>query len=308
MRLARKLRHTAAVLYAAFTHLLNKSATPRPVMCCMTMRYAMVASSLLGLSLLLSACGDELGAPATELRLFSQNLDNAFLNEEYSHTIRVVGGLSPYTFELSRGELPEGLRLQGGTIRGTASALGRFTFTISVSDANLSRTFREYSLQVVEAPPASLRLDVPNTEVRDTLRIPVTVEDARDLQGLRTLLSWDATFFELVPGSVRRSRNNIALFERYDGEGNLNVDLAFLGSSISGNQRVFEFELRPLEPNTVEVRARIEFRSRDGQHAFSRVNAGRPPQVSAPADSLDDGLDEDLDEDFDDGLDDAFDN
>ncbi len=226
----------------------------------------------------LSACTEELGAPSEALRLLSQRLDNAFLGEAYSADIRAIGGVSPYSFTLERGDLPPGLSLQGGTIRGTPTELGRFTFTIAVSDTNLSQTFEEYALAVTEAPPASLVLNVPNTEIREATRFRVEVEDARELQALRALLSWDAQRFALVEESVRASRNNLALLSRAEEPGRLNVDMAVLGAPLTGNQFVFEFSLVPTgEPSTVEVSAQTEFRSSDGAHAYSETRAGRRP-------------------------------
>jgi len=267
---------------------------PRLVTCFLTRpltrRYWLV------LLLLLVACGEEIDTPGESLRMFAERLEPAFIDESYSATIRVVGGLSPYSFRISEGELPAGLSLQSGTIRGTPTELGRETFTVTVSDANLSTTFEEFTLEVIEAPPADFILDVPTTDVSQRFTIRASVEDARDLRALRTLLTWDSERFEYVPGSVRARRNDLLIFENFE-DGNLNVDVAVLGESLNGNASLFEVTLEPLETNTIEVTARTEFRSAANEHAFSRLQAGVPPRDLDDPDLDDTELNEDSQED-----------
>lgn len=247
------------------------------------------------LLLFLVACGEEIDTPGESLRMFAERLEPAFIDESYSATIRVVGGLSPYSFRISDGELPEGLSLQSGTIRGTPTELGRETFTVTVSDANLSTTFEEFTLEVIEAPPANFALDVPTTDVSERFTIRASVEDARDLRALRTLLAWDSERFEYVAGSVRARRNDVLIFENFE-DGNLNVDVAILGESLNGNASLFEVTLEPLETNTIEVTARTEFRSDFGDHAFSRLQAGVTPREQDEQDDTerDDSQEDDL--------------
>ena len=227
----------------------------------------------LGALLLLGGCGSEISAPGETLRILSQTFEPAFVDEPYSATLRAVGGLSPYDYTLREGALPPGLELQGNTLRGTPTATGTYTFTVSVSDANLSTTFEDYSLQVVEAPPASLTLNAPATEVARPFLLRGQVRDARDLQALRTLVTWDPTRFELVPESVRAARNGVALFQNA-GEGSLNVDVAVLGTGLRGDHTLFEFALRPLERTTVTLDVETEFLSSDLRHAYTSEQEG----------------------------------
>ncbi len=224
--------------------------------------------SLTVLLLGLGGCGSEIDAPGETLRILAETLEPAFLNEPYSATLRAVGGLSPYSYDLREGALPPGLELQGNTLRGTPTATGTYTFTVSVSDANLSTNFESYSLQVVEAPPASLTLNAPGTEVARPFLLRGEVRDARDLQALRTLVTWDPTLFELVPESVRATRNDVALLYNAE-EGSLNLDVAVLGEGLRGNHRLFEFALRPSERTLVTLDTQTEFLSSDFRHAFT---------------------------------------
>lgn len=229
----------------------------------------------LALLALLIACG-EVGTPGTPLELRATGFDTAFLGEPYSVTIQVAGGLSPYRYTLKDGTLPPGLDLQGGTVRGIPTQVGRYTFTIEVSDANLSRTFREFTIQVTEPPPAALVLNVPLTELHQPFTLRVRVAQARELQALRTLITFDPNRFRLIAASVRPLRNDLALFWQEEG-GALNIDVAVLSGSLSGEHGVFELTFEPLQRSAMELTARTEFLSQGGKHAFSQLREGVAP-------------------------------
>ena len=67
----------------------------------------------------------------------SADLPPASLGLNYKTSVAVTGGTSPYTFSMVSGQLPLGVVLADtdGTISGTPSANGRFSFVISVSDS-----------------------------------------------------------------------------------------------------------------------------------------------------------------------------
>ena len=231
--------------------------------------------SALLLSLLLGGCG-ELNTPGDPLVLFASTLPPAYLSESYTFDFVVSGGLAPYAFELRDGKLPPGLSLANGSLSGTPTKEGSYSFTLQVSDANLSRTVETFSLSVTTAPPAKLVLNVPPTTVSDTVRIPISVQEARNLQALRTQITWDDTLFKFVGGSVRSAQGSLALLQRAR-PGQLNVDLSLLGPSLNGDAELFSFELRPTEPNTLTLAARTEYRTRDGKHGFSTTQDSATP-------------------------------
>lgn len=241
---------------------------------------------LLVLLALLVACG-EVSTPGSPLELRATRFETAYLGEPYSVTLQVAGGLSPYSYTLE-GELPPGLSLQGGTVRGIPSQVGRYTFTVIVSDANLSRTFREFTLQVAEPPPPELIFNVPRTELRQPFTLRVRVSQARGLEAFRTLITFDPSRFRLIEQSVRPVRNDLALFWRQEG-GTINVDAAVLGGSLRGEHNVFELAFEPLQVSTMELTARTEFLSQGGKHAFSQRREGVAPAPSAPLPPSDEG-------------------
>ena len=87
-------------------------------------------------------------APAT--------LPGAISGSPYSQTLTASGGTAPYTFALLSGSLPPGLTLSAaGTLAGTPTTAGNFTFTVGVTDAAGCEAVRTYNLTGgAEAIPA----------------------------------------------------------------------------------------------------------------------------------------------------------
>lgn len=74
-------------------------------------------------------------APAP-LAVTTTAVPGATANTAYSTTLSANGGTSPYTWSLSGGALPTGFTLaSNGTLSGTTSATGPFTFTAQVKDS-----------------------------------------------------------------------------------------------------------------------------------------------------------------------------
>ncbi len=218
------------------------------------------------LSLLLGACAGELSTQTEALRLLTAELPEAVVNEQYSAPLIATGGLRPYEFTLESGRLPAGLSLVNGNLQGVPTQLGVHSFTVRVSDANLSQFMNDYELRVVEVPPTALTLRVPETEVRSALTLRARVTEARALRGLRTVITWDPAAYQLREGSVTAVRRGLALFHESE-PGVLRVDLAVLAgqgpgasSDVSAAADLFSFVLEPLQPPAqIAVSALTEF-------------------------------------------------
>lgn len=231
--------------------------------------------------LVLAACAGELNTPGEALRILGGNLPDAHLGEPYEEAISVAGGLRPYSYELSGGELPPGISLEGPNLRGVPSQLGNFTFSVTASDANLSSTVLEHRLRVVELPPPALAVVMPETEARAPFTIRVNVEEARDLHGLRSRLRWDPAQFSYVEGSLAAPGTNYALFSAV-GTDWLQVDVAWLATTFTGDRLVFSFQLRPLAPTRPGLAVETEFRL-DSAAGSSFELTGFGARVAAPA-------------------------
>jgi hypothetical protein len=82
----------------------------------------------------------------------------AYLGQVYSATMAVSGGKAPYTFSITSGSLPPGLKLAAstGVISGTPTTAGTYTFTAKVVDAGGNSASDDCTIVVVGAPPVNL--------------------------------------------------------------------------------------------------------------------------------------------------------
>lgn len=242
--------------------------------------------AVLGALTLLVACSGEAPLPGEPLRLVSASLPDPVVDESYQADLTPTGGLRPYTYELAEGRLPPGLALQGGTLIGTPTEPGRYEFTVTVTDANLSRTYEEYALTVLELPVPALTLAVPETEVRDRVVLRGRIEDVRGLRGARVRITWDDPALSVADEGVRTPRSDVvALYEaREDG---VAVDLAVLGDAVDGDPDVFELVLSVSEPTTIgaDVVAEILY---SGRHVFDEARVG----TAAPDEDVDEATDD----------------
>ncbi len=241
------------------------------------------ALPLLAVALLLTlgACAGELSTPGEPMRVLGATLPNAILHEPYQQVIHVVGGLRPYNFEVENGKLPPGITLQNGTFRGAASEAGIFEVSVKVSDANLNQVVQSFVVTVTAPPPPSISLEVPLTEVREAVTLRATVKDARGVTALRSLLRWDPALFSLSASGVSATGRGTKLMWR-EAEGELQVDLVALGSTIDGDRELYRFTLEPFEtPTRLNVDYQIEFLAEsndpDRRHDFVRGSEGRSP-------------------------------
>lgn len=211
--------------------------------------------------LVLVACSDDFRTPGEALRL-TGSLPDAVVHEPYSANITATGGLRPYLFDIAPDdELPAGLRLHNGRIEGTPEGTGSSTFTITVSDGNLSQAFQKYTLRVIDPPPPTLQYQPPSTEVRDSVTLNVRLEQARNVQGLRSVVTFDPDLFVFDASSVAH-QNGVLLFAETD-PGTVQFDHAALGKPLNGKQTVFTFTLEVIpDVATLEIRSETEFQSR----------------------------------------------
>jgi len=241
------------------------------------------------LVVLLVACGGEAPLPGDPLRIASGRLQDPVLGDPYRADVVAVGGLRPYDLRLEEGALPPGIALQNGVLVGTPTELGRFEFTIAVSDANLSSTFETFTLAVRDVPVPRLQLAVPETEVRDTTVLRGRVEEARNLRAVRLRLSWGDLELALPDDAVRASRPDVALFwePRPDG---VAIDLAVLGEAYTGSGELFRLEV------TVDEAIRLGFDMTvemlySGRHAYDARRVGAPPVAAVTPSANEDGGD-----------------
>lgn len=90
------------------------------------------------------------------LNITSTTLPWASPNVPYSSRVMVAGGTVPYTFSRPYGALPPGLTLDTstGTISGTPTGTGSYTFAIGVTDTIAGYSEREFTIELL--PPLQI--------------------------------------------------------------------------------------------------------------------------------------------------------
>lgn len=94
-------------------------------------------------------------------------LPGATAGTPYSQAISVTGAAAPDTFSVDSGALPDGITLDTtGTLSGTPTKVGTFTFVVRVTDASQATATQAYQLTVIvpTTPPAPTIIGVNATE------------------------------------------------------------------------------------------------------------------------------------------------
>jgi hypothetical protein len=114
----------------------------------------------------------------------------AKISTAYSDTLTASGGTAPYTWSVSTGTLPAGITLGSatGTLAGTPTAVGTFTFTVQVTDAD-GQTATEATSLVV-APSAALATSATSVSFGKPVTFTATVAP--------TAASGSVTFSDLL--------------------------------------------------------------------------------------------------------------
>ena len=124
--------------------------------------YFIASLVLLAWSLLLAGCNtlpqsaaasSQASAQSAQRISIQTSLPNTSVGSSYRQVLSVSGGLAPYRFLVSQGELPRGLVLssQTGSISGIPTQAGTFTFTISVTGEPLEEPIRRVGPSTVIA-------------------------------------------------------------------------------------------------------------------------------------------------------------
>jgi hypothetical protein len=115
---------------------------------------------------------DSLGHQATEqvslavapvLSITTTALPGATVGAAYSQSLAATGGTPPYTWSLLNGALPGGLTLStSGSIAGTATTGGTFSFTAKVADSAGVIAIRQLSIAVAGGMSIATAASLPN--------------------------------------------------------------------------------------------------------------------------------------------------
>lgn len=140
----------------------------------------------------LSACG---GGSGTQLAITTTSLSDGTVGTAYDQMVQASGGTAPYTWTLSVGSLPAGLKFGGGsasstTISGTPNvAQDAVAFTIRVTDSKNHTATQSLSLNI-KNPPGPV---ISTSPVPPTATATVPFAFAFTAAGGLAPLSWSET-------------------------------------------------------------------------------------------------------------------
>lgn len=87
------------------------------------------------------------------LVITTQTLPPGTVQQSYSVALSATGGVPAYVFSLADGDLPPGVHLNGtGTLSGTPTASGNFTFTVRAIDQEEHSDTQAYTLEIRAQP------------------------------------------------------------------------------------------------------------------------------------------------------------
>ncbi len=89
------------------------------------------------------------------LAITSSSLPNGSVNTPYSQTLQASGGVLPYTWSITSGNLPTGFTLNSstGVISGTATIVGSYSFTAQVTDSESGTASKPLSITITGPLP-----------------------------------------------------------------------------------------------------------------------------------------------------------
>jgi len=130
--------------------------------------------------------------PLTRPAIANRSLPAGLSGSPYSTSLQASGGVTPYIWALTSGELPQGLTLDrnSGLISGVTTQTGTFNFTASVTDANSTRASSAIALTIqspktanydgpAELPRVYVQSDLASTPARGNVTF---VSGGGDLQ------------------------------------------------------------------------------------------------------------------------------
>jgi len=131
------------------------------------------------------------------------SLPNTTVGTSYLQVLSVRGGLAPYLFVVSKGDLPAGLMLdvQNGTISGSPIQAGTFSFTILVTGKPASTSgVREYSVTVspcVTCVTVQISPGNPSVAPGGSVQFTAAVNNTSN-----TAVSWSASAGSITPNGL----------------------------------------------------------------------------------------------------------
>jgi hypothetical protein len=87
---------------------------------------------------------------ASQIEITTKSLPEAIIERSYSATLMTSGGMAPLSWKIASGKLPPGMELRetAGTISGTPTEPGVFTYSLVVTDSAGAAATAEFTIRV----------------------------------------------------------------------------------------------------------------------------------------------------------------
>ena len=161
--------------------------------------------------------------PAAALQVSTSSLPGLQVQVAYSGTLAAIGGTTPYSWSLVGGQLPSGLSLSSsGTISGTPTLAGTFSFTVQVRDNAGQTASALLSINIASQPVSGVFYVATNGSDSNpgTLSQPwrTIAKAANMLQPGQTVYIRGGTYNEQLSPPGSGSAGNYITFAAYPGE------------------------------------------------------------------------------------------
>jgi hypothetical protein len=164
-------------------------------------------------------------------------LPNGLVDSSYDQTLAAANGTTPYTWQLDGGSLPDGLSLgSSGTISGTPTEGGTFTFTVEATDAAKPAENATEQLSISVATVSTNTVVIP-TSANSTfgagenfLALVMSDNGTKVSSGLVQFVVDGANFRSPVAVSAGGTANSGLVFDLSVGTHTVTAD--YLGSSV----------------------------------------------------------------------------
>jgi hypothetical protein len=115
------------------------------------------------------------GATATLTIATGSVLLNGLAGSSYSQTLTATGGAPPYTWFITSGALPGGMKLNSttGLISGTPNSAGAYAFTVRVTDSASAAAQKQFVLTITTGTQSSPQMTITG--------VPATSESAQQI-------------------------------------------------------------------------------------------------------------------------------
>ena len=159
--------------------------------------------ALLSLLSFMMACVGAAGSSSgdTPVAITTQTLPNGTVNSSYTATLTASGGSTPYAWSVSSGQLPPGVTLSaGGSLSGTPTNSGQFSFTVQVLDGAAPQHKATAALNLTIAAAAGQASLTVTTTVLPAGTVNTNYAASLNASGGTTPYSWSVSSGQLPSG------------------------------------------------------------------------------------------------------------